>query len=140
MEFKGTKEKLEPKYVSGICIGIGTIGQMSKMTANSILNHIETYDDYEKEKVEIEADMLLYSKASEMLDSLKEMCYLWEAISKSLRTIINEEAYLKAKQLIKEAPEMLEMLKIILEGKCDIPKWKKEMANILIKSATEIHN
>jgi hypothetical protein len=38
-----------------------------------------------------------------------------------------------------KAPEMLEMLKVILEGKCDIPEWKKEMAFKLIKEATEIN-
>ena len=32
--------------------------------------------------------------------------------------------------------KMLEMLKVILEGKCDIPEWKKEMAKKLIKEAT----
>jgi hypothetical protein len=40
--------------------------------------------------------------------------------------------------LISKAPEMLEILKIILEGKCDIPEWKKEMAKKLIKEATEL--
>ena len=40
--------------------------------------------------------------------------------------------------LISKAPEMLEMLKIILEGKCDIPEWKKEMAKKLLKEATEL--
>ena len=40
--------------------------------------------------------------------------------------------------LISKAPEMLEMLKVILEGKCDIPEWKKDMAFKLIKEATEL--
>ena len=40
--------------------------------------------------------------------------------------------------LISKSPEMLEILKIILEGKCDIPEWKKEMAKQLIKEATEL--
>lgn len=40
--------------------------------------------------------------------------------------------------LISKAPEMLEILKIILEGKCDIPEWKKEMAKQLIKETTEL--
>ena len=37
LEFKGTKGALEPKYISGICIGIGTIGNPYQVTANSIL-------------------------------------------------------------------------------------------------------
>lgn len=40
--------------------------------------------------------------------------------------------------LISKAPEMLEMLQLILEGKCDIPDWKKEKAIKLIKEATEL--
>jgi hypothetical protein len=40
--------------------------------------------------------------------------------------------------LISKAPEMLEMLELILEGKCDIPEWKKEKAFKLIKEATEL--
>ncbi len=32
-EFKGTKGPLERKYVSGICIGIGTAGDYTKNTS-----------------------------------------------------------------------------------------------------------
>lgn len=70
MEFKGTKGKLKRQYVSGVCIGIGTKGDYSIMTANSILP--ETDEEYEKEREEIEANMLLYSKAPEMLEMLKK--------------------------------------------------------------------
>lgn len=67
MEFKGTKDKLELKYVSGVCIGIGTVGDFSQMTANSILP--DTDKEYENEKLEIESNMLLYSKAIELLEN-----------------------------------------------------------------------
>jgi hypothetical protein len=40
--------------------------------------------------------------------------------------------------LISKAPVMFEMLKVILEDKCDIPEWKKEMAFKIIKEATTI--
>jgi len=74
MKFLGTKGKLELKYVSGICIGIGTIDDIdgfAQITANSILP--ETDEEYEKEKDEIEANMLLYSKSPEMLEMLKKI-------------------------------------------------------------------
>ncbi len=44
----------------------------------------------------------------------------------------------KQKQKDAKYNEMLEMLEVILEGKCDIPEWKKEMALKLIKEATKI--
>ena len=72
MEFKGTKGELERKYVSGICIGIGIVGEYSQITANSVLEHLENDDQYEKEKEEIEANLLLYSKSTEMLEILKK--------------------------------------------------------------------
>ena len=40
--------------------------------------------------------------------------------------------------LISKAPEMLEMLNLLLEGKDSIPEWKKEKAKQLIKEATEL--
>ena len=94
MEFKGTKEKLERKYVSGICIGIGSVGDFSQITANSILP--ETDKEYQKEKVEIEANMLLYSKAPEMLEMLKNI----------LKISITDYAKKEIEQLIKEATEL----------------------------------
>ena len=40
--------------------------------------------------------------------------------------------------LISKAPEMLEMLNLLLEGGDSIPEWKKEKAKQLIKEATEL--
>lgn len=68
--FKGTKEKLKPVYVSGVCIGIGTIGDISEMKANSILP--DTDEEYKKEKSEIVANMVLFSNAYEMLQMLQD--------------------------------------------------------------------
>lgn len=69
MEFKGTKEELELQYVSGVCIGIGTIGSYSQITANSILP--DTDEEYAKEKTEIEANMKLYAASFEMMNILE---------------------------------------------------------------------
>ncbi len=106
MEFKGTKGKLERKYVSGICIGIGTIGAYSQITATSIL--LETDEEYEKEKTEIEANMLLYSKAPDMLEVLKSVLELQkENYGSGMDTHL--AMITKAKeiqQLIKEATEL----------------------------------
>lgn len=70
-KFKGTKGKLELKFVSGICIGIGTVGDYSQITANTVINHIETDKQYRKEKLEIESNMKLYASAPEMLEILQ---------------------------------------------------------------------
>ena len=97
-EFKGSKGKLERKYVSSICIGIGTIGDYSKMVANSILDHIDTDEDYAVEKEEIEANMLLYSKAPEMLEMLKSCVKAFEQLGMKEPIGVTE--------LIKEATEL----------------------------------
>ena len=106
MEFKGTKGKLERKYVSCICIGIGTIGDYSQITANSILP--EKDEEYEKEQTEIEATMLLYSKAPEMLEMLKviylELDELWKNDDKNI--VFNSINSIEIEQLIKEATEI----------------------------------
>lgn len=68
MEFKGTKGELELKFVSGVCIGIGTIGLCSQITANTILP--ETDEEYEKEREEIESNMKIYSCAPETIVNL----------------------------------------------------------------------
>ncbi|HEY4482394.1 MAG TPA: hypothetical protein VI489_06035 [Candidatus Brocadiaceae bacterium] len=72
-KFKGTPGKLELKYVSRICIGIGTVeiaDGYSQITANSILP--ETDKEYKKERVEIEANMTLYASSPELLEALQE--------------------------------------------------------------------
>jgi hypothetical protein len=101
MEFKGTKGPLERKYVTGVCFGIGTVGNFSQITANSILP--ETDKQYAKEKTEIEANMLLYSKAPEMLEMLVKMINEFDA---EHATHYGSELCYEAKQLIKEATEI----------------------------------
>ena len=98
-EFKGTKGNLERKYASSICIGIGTIGNFSQITANSILP--ETDEDYEKEKTEIEANMLLYSKAPELLEMLKT--YLSDLNNVIPKSDAQRSRIYDVEQLIKEA-------------------------------------
>lgn len=75
-EFKGTKGLLEKKFVGPVCIGIGTSGNYSQITANSILP--ETDEEYEKEKEEIEANMQLYASAPKLLEALQEALELLE--------------------------------------------------------------
>jgi len=70
-EFKGTKGQLEPIYIGTICIGIGTVGEYSQVTANSLLP--ETDEEYETEKEEIEANMRLYAASPELLEALTEI-------------------------------------------------------------------
>lgn len=65
-EFKGTKGPLERKYVSSICIGIGTVGDYAEMTANSII------PDTDAGTKQMEADMQLYATAPEMLKALQK--------------------------------------------------------------------
>jgi hypothetical protein len=101
MKFKGTQGKLERKYVGSICIGIGTTGLLSKITANSILP--ETDGEYEDEKEEIEANMLLYSKSPELLSDLNDLVWL----IKNGATIEElEERILTSEKLIKQATEL----------------------------------
>lgn len=75
-EFKGTKGPLEKKFVGPICIGIGTTGEYSQITANSILP--ETDEEYDKEKEELEANMQLYANAPKLLEALQEALELLE--------------------------------------------------------------
>lgn len=75
-EFRGTKGILKLQFVSGVCIGIGTEGNYSQMTANSILP--DTDEDYAKEKEEIEANMKLYASSPELLDALKRMINIFD--------------------------------------------------------------
>ncbi len=89
--FKGTKEDLERKYVSGYCIGIGTVGNYSQMTANSILP--DTDEEYEKDH----ANMLLYSKAPKMLEMLERIAKIDGMFPNVVRNI---------NKLIKEATEL----------------------------------
>ena len=108
-EFKGTKGKFERVYVNGICIGIGTVGQIRQMTANSVIDHIETDEEYELEREEIEANMLIYSKAPEMLEMLKQIIEQANEVvyvnsmgaSETYFQLINQ-----AEELIKEATQI----------------------------------
>ena len=68
MEFKGTKGELELKFAGPICIGIGTVGEYSQITANTILP--ETDEEYLDEMDEIEGNMRLYASAPELLEVL----------------------------------------------------------------------
>ena len=98
MEFKGTKGKLELKYISGVCIGIGAIGNYSEITANSIIP-----DDGNKKDMErMESDMLLYSKPPEMLGFLHKVV----SIKSPVFTI--EDLQDRARKLIKSATELKE--------------------------------
>lgn len=101
MEFKGTKGRLEPKFVNGICIGIGTIGEYSQITANSVLGHIDTDEQYSREKEEIESNMLLYSKSYELLEFMFELKSKYESDGH----LLNVNAG-KINQLIKKATEL----------------------------------
>lgn len=96
MEFKGTKGELELKFVSEICIGIGTIGKYSQITANTILP--ETDEEYEKEREEIEANMKIYACAPEMFEALKEMIAFSEYHGYTSSTEIN-----KARSVLEKA-------------------------------------
>lgn len=102
MEFKGTKGELELKYVSGICIGIGTVGNYSQITANTILP--DTDEEYEKEKEEIESNMKLYSCAPGMLEMLKESIKEINHLKEHYRDIGHCSKYLNlCEELIKKA-------------------------------------
>lgn len=59
----------------------------------------DTDEEYDKEKTEIEANMLLYSKSREMLEMLK---YISKGFDDSKKHLILK----KVKQLIKEATEL----------------------------------
>lgn len=64
--FKGTQGPLELKFVSGVCIGIGTIGPgTQQITANSVLP--SSGEEYEQEREEILANMQLYATAPKLL-------------------------------------------------------------------------
>lgn len=78
LEFKGTKEELELKFVGPICIGIGTIGAYSQITANTILP--ETDIAYDNEKLEIESNMKLYAASKGLLEALQKTIigYDWQ--------------------------------------------------------------
>jgi len=109
LQFKGTPGLLELKYVSGICIGIGTVGNYSQITANSVIDHIETDKQYKKERLEIEANMLLYSKSPLLLDGLKSSIELLEI---SLPSFIGASKFSvknqidRMKKLLKESTEI----------------------------------
>lgn len=75
-KFKGTKGKLELQYVSGVCIGIGTIGDYSQITANSVLPN--TDEEYENERAEIEANMTLYATSPELLWAIQSMLNVFD--------------------------------------------------------------
>lgn len=41
-----------------------------------------------------------------LLESLKNMCDMWEDVAVILKPLVNEERYLKAKQLVSEATKI----------------------------------
>jgi hypothetical protein len=102
-EFKGTKGELELKYVSGICIGIGTIGDYSQITANTILP--DTDEEYEKEKEEILSNMKLYAAAFEMFLALKSIVEYWDNPQKGSLNDHVEHSLKIAELAIKKAIE-----------------------------------
>jgi hypothetical protein len=95
MEFKGTKGPLEPIYIYDVCIGIGTIGDYTQITANSILP--DTDEDYDIEKEEIEANMKLYAAAPDLLRELEDCVMMLEGLH------VQESALESAKKAIEKA-------------------------------------
>lgn len=79
-EFKGSMGKTELVYMSGMCIGIGIKQHygLTIMTANSILP--DTDEEYEKEKVQIESDMQMYSTSIEMFEFIKKVEYMCDRL------------------------------------------------------------
>jgi hypothetical protein len=102
MEFKGTKGIHKPIKIHGICIGVGidSGNGTQRMIANSILDHINSEEDYNLEKEEIEANMLLYSKALELLLMVDKLCeeLEWHQVSVKIAK--------QGRKLIKEATEL----------------------------------
>lgn len=97
-EFKGTKGELELKYVSGVCIGIGTVGDYAQITANTILP--DTDEDYEIEEEEIVANMKLYAASPQILEALIEILPIAEEFINK-----NHPTHKKAIESIKKALE-----------------------------------
>lgn len=87
-ESKRTKGKLELKYVGKICIGIGTFGDFSEITANSVIP--DTDKEYFQYGIgeEIEANMRLYAASPDMLELLSERLQLIEEMD---GRIVNDE-------------------------------------------------
>lgn len=69
-KFKGTPGPLEPKFISGVCMGVGTPGDYCLMTCNTILP--DTDAEYEDEEEVIKANMQLYASAPELLEALQD--------------------------------------------------------------------
>ena len=96
-KFKGTKN-LKVLTVGGIVIGVGTDDEVSKVTCNSILP--DTDEEYEKEREVIEADMMLYAAAPDLLEALEDL--LDELSGQSLES--STSLYIqKAKEAINKA-------------------------------------
>lgn len=100
------------KFVSGVCIGIGTIGLCSQITANTILP--ETDEEYEKEREEIEANMKIYACAPEMLKMLKNCLTSFNWVSENclLPVIKNQE---DADIQIHHIPYNIQELELLIE-------------------------
>jgi len=96
MEHKFTKGPLERKHVSGICIGIGTVGGYGEMTANSIIP--DTVEEIEQ----MEADMQIYACAPEMLEMIIELNNRLDEFGQ-VRSIDDEGLSGRAEMLIKKA-------------------------------------
>ena len=98
LEFKGTKGKWSPAYISGCCIGVEsdtTIPGYTQMVVNTILP--DTDKEYKKEKTEIEANATLIAAAPELLQALQNLVK-WEA-----GTVNHVRAYQDANAAIQKA-------------------------------------
>jgi len=100
-EFKGTKTELEPKFVSGVCIGIGTVGAFTMMTANTILP--DTDEEYAEQKEDIESNMKLYASAPKLLEAGLELIEFAEKYLNGNSAMENSQAYENLKSAINKA-------------------------------------
>jgi len=50
---------------------------------------------------------------------------------------VRQQINCELSELLEQNKEMFEMLSVILEGKCDIPEWKKEKAKQILTKITD---
>jgi hypothetical protein len=102
MEFKGTKEKLE---IKGNCLFIK--GTSQAIGQSYVIDNYEKITFKPKKDIEAEANLLLWKKAPEMLDMLKELygvVSIYNENNSLPQYITNEMA--KTRKLIKEATDL----------------------------------